>query len=144
VVSTPPNVPFETASKSKPSRPENRNRDSRECFSCLRLVGAASREELLDPDEADEICEETAYECRAFGDVLNVAIVRPDPRGADFDPPDVGVVFARFASAAAAEKARRNFHGRTFADRPVSAELVEHIDARAREGVRKQIGDFGS
>ena len=88
------------------------------------LRGLTTREELMDPSEAEEIEKETALECAAFGEVREVRVVRPNPLGEAFDPEDVGFVFLRFADDAAAERARKSLHGRTFADRPVVAELV--------------------
>ena len=86
------------------------------------LRGLTTREELMDPVECEEIEKETALECEAFGEVREVRVVRPNPLGAAFDPEDVGAVFLRFADDAAAERARKSLHGRTFADRPVVAE----------------------
>ena len=86
------------------------------------LRGLTTREELMDPAECEEIEKETALECEAFGEVREVRVVRPNPLGAAFDPEDVGAVFLRFADDAAAERARKSLHGRTFADRPVVAE----------------------
>ena len=86
------------------------------------MRGLTTREELMDPVECEEIEKETALECEAFGEVREVRVVRPNPLGAAFDPEDVGAVFLRFADDAAAERARKSLHGRTFADRPVVAE----------------------
>ena len=88
------------------------------------LRGLTTREELMDPVEAEEIEKETALECEAFGEVEEVRVVRPNPLGPAFDPEDVGTVYLRFADAAAAERAQKSLHGRTFADRPVVAERV--------------------
>ena len=76
----------------------------------------------MDPAEAEEIEKETALECEAFGEVRDVRVVRPNPLGPAFDPEDVGVVYLRFANDDAADAARKSLHGRTFADRPVTAE----------------------
>ena len=86
------------------------------------LRGVTTREELMDPAEAEEIEKETALECEAFGEVRDVRVVRPNPLGPAFDPEDVGVVYLRFANDDAADAARKSLHGRTFADRPVTAE----------------------
>jgi hypothetical protein len=92
--------------------------------SVVVLRGLTTREELMDPSEAEEIEKETALECAAFGEVREVRVVRPNPLGEAFDPEDVGFVFLRFADDAAAERAQKSLHGRTFADRPVVAEFV--------------------
>lgn len=94
----------------------------RENVFAVVLRGLTTREELMDPVECEEIEKETALECEAFGEVREVRVVRPNPLGAAFDPEDVGAVFLRFADDAAAERARKSLHGRTFADRPVVAE----------------------
>jgi splicing factor U2AF subunit len=101
--------------------------------SVVVLRGLTTREELMDPSEAEEIEKETALECAAFGEVREVRVVRPNPLGEAFDPEDVGFVFLRFADDAAAERARKSLHGRTFADRPVVAEFVR----RGGEGARQ-------
>jgi hypothetical protein len=101
--------------------------------SVVVLRGLTTREELMDPSEAEEIEKETALECAAFGEVREVRVVRPNPLGEAFDPEDVGFVFLRFADDAAAERARKSLHGRTFADRPVVAEFVR----RGGEGARR-------
>ena len=104
------------------TKKKDENDDERRGVFAVVLRGLTTREELMDPAEAEEIEKETALECEAFGEVREVRVVRPNPLGAAFDPEDVGAVFLSFADDAAAERARKSLHGRTFADRPVVAE----------------------
>ena len=94
-------------------------------MACVKLTGMTTREELLDSNEADEILKETEEECLAFGKVVDIKAVLPNPLGTQFDDSDVGTVYLLFDTLESAERARKSLHGRTFADRPVTAEIVE-------------------
>ena len=107
------------------SLPTPKERRGRSPARTVRLSGVTTREELLDNVEAGEILKETEEECQAFGAVVSIHATMPSPLGENFDSPDVGTVFVLFENPRDAEMARRRMHGRLFADRPVTAEVVD-------------------
>ena len=82
-----------TTPRAESKKDADENDDERRGVFAVVLRGLTTREELMDPAEAEEIEKETALECEAFGEVREVRVVRPNPLGAAFDPEDVGAVF---------------------------------------------------
>jgi splicing factor U2AF subunit len=96
----------------------------------VRLKGMVTRDELLDPQEAKEILEDTEEECRGFGSL--VKLLMPLPAAEGLDPPGVGEVLLHFADVDSARRAQRSLNGRKFADRLVAAVFVSEAEFAAR------------
>mmetsp|Transcript_30460 Transcript_30460/g.75694 ORF Transcript_30460/g.75694 Transcript_30460/m.75694 type:complete len:146 (-) Transcript_30460:251-688(-) len=108
---------------------------------CVRLKGMVTRDELLDPQEAQEILEDTEEECKGFGTLIKVLIPLPAGTGphrglpgpGGGDPPGVGEVLLRFADIDSARRAQRSLNGRKFAERLVGAVFVTEDEFAARD-----------
>ena len=120
----------------------------------VRLQGMVTRDELLDPQEAREILEDTEEECRGFGSLIRVLMPLPLPSsssteggtaaaagggggggggGEETDPPGVGEVLLHFADVDSARRAQRSLNRRKFADRLVAAVFVSEAEFKAIE-----------
>lgn len=83
----------------------------------LQLLNMVTAEELLDPEEYDEICEDVKEECEKYGAVLELKV--PRPVGAARTSPGVGKIFVKYEQPESAQNALRALAGRKFADRTV-------------------------
>ena len=84
----------------------------------LQLFNMVVRDELLDPEEVEDIKLDVREECETFGVVKDVAIPVPAASVAQ-DPPGVGNIYVLFATADEALRASQEISGRTFGDRTV-------------------------
>jgi|UniRef100_A0AC35GV39 splicing factor U2AF subunit len=80
----------------------------------LCLLNMVTPEELSDPTEYQEICEDITTECSKYGSVMSFYIPRPG-----VDAVGVGKVFIEFANQNDCQKAQAALTGRKFADRVV-------------------------
>jgi splicing factor U2AF subunit len=80
----------------------------------LCLLNMVTEEELKDPTEYAEICEDITIECAKFGNIMSFAIPRPG-----VDAVGIGKVFIEYASPSECQKAQAALTGRKFADRVV-------------------------
>ncbi|QIW95879.1 hypothetical protein AMS68_001397 [Peltaster fructicola] len=85
----------------------------------LCLMNMITPEEILDPDEADEITDDVRDECAKFGTVVEVKMPRPTP--GDRSNAGIGKIYIKFGDSDTAQKALAALAGRKFADRTVVA-----------------------
>jgi splicing factor U2AF 65 kDa subunit len=98
----------------------------------LQLLNMVTAEELLDPDEYEEICDDVKEECEKFGPVLELKV--PRPMGASRTNPGVGKIFVKFEKPESAQDALKSLAGRKFADRTV---VVTYFGEVSRRDCRK-------
>ncbi|PWZ38772.1 hypothetical protein Zm00014a_017796 [Zea mays] len=84
---------------------------------CLTQVVTA--DELRDDEEYDDIVEDMREEGHKYGNLVKVAIPRPDPSGAPVA--GVGKVFLEYADVEGSTKAKTGMHGRKFGGNQVVA-----------------------
>lgn len=82
----------------------------------LMLLNMVTAEELMDPQEYEEIHEDVHEECSKYGHVLELKIPRPQPPK---ENKGVGKIFVKYDTPESAKKALRALAGRKFADRTV-------------------------
>lgn len=82
----------------------------------LMLLNMVTPEELMDPQEYEEIQEDVHEECSKYGQVLELKIPRPQPPK---ENKGVGKIFVKYDTPDSAQKALRALAGRKFADRTV-------------------------
>uniref|UniRef100_A0A7E4W6J3 Splicing factor U2AF subunit n=1 Tax=Panagrellus redivivus TaxID=6233 RepID=A0A7E4W6J3_PANRE len=80
----------------------------------LCLLNMVTAEELADPNEYQEICEDITGECSKYGSVMSFYIPRPG-----VDAVGVGKVFVEFGTKNECMRAQAALTGRKFADRVV-------------------------
>ncbi|KAI5786461.1 hypothetical protein DFH27DRAFT_615241 [Peziza echinospora] len=83
----------------------------------LQLLNMVTTDELMDPEEYEEIKEDIRDECKKFGAVVDMNI--PRPTGGSRQSAGLGKIYVRFESPESATKALRALAGRKFADRTV-------------------------
>jgi len=83
----------------------------------LQLLNMVTPEELMDPDEYEEICEDIKDECQKFGKLVDLKV--PRPSGGSRQTAGVGKIYVRFETLDAASTALKSLAGRKFADRTV-------------------------
>lgn len=83
----------------------------------LQLLNMVTADELLDPEEYDEICEDIRDECQKFGSLVDMKV--PRPSGGSRQAAGVGKIFVRFETQESASNALCSLAGRKFADRTV-------------------------
>lgn len=83
----------------------------------LQLLNMVTPEELMDPDDYDEICEDVHEECSKYGRIENLKI--PRPAGGSRQSPGVGKIFVKFETVEGATNALKALAGRKFSDRTV-------------------------
>lgn len=97
----------------------------------LCLMNMITPEELMDPDEADEILEDIKEECAKYGPLADVKM--PRPTGGSRQNNGIGKVYLKYESPDSAAKALAALAGRKFADRTVVATYFgeEYFDVNA-------------
>jgi len=83
----------------------------------LQLLNMVTPEELMDPEEYDEICEDIRDECQKFGKLVDIKV--PRPSGGSRQTAGVGKIFVRFETLDSSQIALKSLAGRKFADRTV-------------------------
>lgn len=83
----------------------------------LQLLNMVTTDELMDPEEYEEIKEDIREECQKFGEVVDMNI--PRPTGGSRQSAGLGKIYIRFDSPDSATQALRALAGRKFADRTV-------------------------
>lgn len=83
----------------------------------VQLLNMVTAEELMDPEEYEEIRDDVKDECSKFGPVVDLKI--PRPSGGSRQSTGVGKIFVKFDTAESAKKALQALAGRKFADRTV-------------------------
>ncbi|KAF8251729.1 hypothetical protein K440DRAFT_611980 [Wilcoxina mikolae CBS 423.85] len=83
----------------------------------LQLLNMVTPEELMDPEEYDEICEDIREECQKFGKLIDLKV--PRPSGGSRQTAGVGKIFVRFETLDSSQTALKSLAGRKFADRTV-------------------------
>ncbi|KAF3769349.1 hypothetical protein M406DRAFT_345075 [Cryphonectria parasitica EP155] len=83
----------------------------------LQLLNMVTPEELMDPDDYEEICEDVRDECGKFGTILELKV--PRPSGGSKQSAGIGKIYVKFDSPESATKALKALAGRKFADRTV-------------------------
>lgn len=96
----------------------------------LQLLNMVTPEELMDPDEYEEICEDVREECEKYGQVLELKV--PKPSGPRLNA-GVGKIYVKYDKPESAQKALRALAGRKFADRTVVVTFFgeEYFDVNA-------------
>ncbi|OCK75063.1 hypothetical protein K432DRAFT_386427 [Lepidopterella palustris CBS 459.81] len=96
----------------------------------LQLLNMVTPEELMDPDEYEEIFQDVKDECDKYGEVLELKI--PKPSGPRINP-GVGKIYVKYDKPDSAQKALRALAGRKFADRTVVVTFFgeEYFDVNA-------------
>lgn len=96
----------------------------------LQLLNMVTPEELMDPDEYEEICEDVREECEKYGQVLELKV--PKPSGPRLSA-GVGKIYVKYDKPESAQKALRALAGRKFADRTVVVTFFgeEYFDVNA-------------
>ncbi|KAI5366553.1 putative RNA recognition motif domain, U2 snRNP auxilliary factor, large subunit, splicing factor [Septoria linicola] len=97
----------------------------------LALMNMITPEELMDPDDADEILEDVKEECAKYGPLLDVKM--PRPTGGSRQSNGVGKIYLKYESPEHAAKALAALAGRKFADRTVVVTYFgeEYFDVNA-------------
>ncbi|PSR82282.1 hypothetical protein BD289DRAFT_437800 [Coniella lustricola] len=88
-----------------------------EVTTVLQLLNMVTPEELMDPDDYEEICEDVRDECSKFGTIRELKV--PRPSGGSKQSAGVGKIYVKFDSPESATKALKALAGRKFADRTV-------------------------
>jgi len=83
----------------------------------LQLLNMVTTDELIDPEEYEEIKEDIREECEKFGEVVDINI--PRPTGGSRQSAGLGKIYVCFDAPESATKALRALAGRKFADRTV-------------------------
>jgi splicing factor U2AF 65 kDa subunit len=89
--------------------------------SCIvQIINAVYEEDLLDPDECEEIRREVYAEAKEYGVITEILIPRPNPTdGVEVE--GVGKIFIRFQDITSARKFQVETNGRLFDGRSVCA-----------------------
>ncbi|PIA93143.1 Splicing factor U2AF 59 kDa subunit [Cercospora beticola] len=97
----------------------------------LALMNMITPEELMDPDDADEILEDVKEECAKYGPLLEVKM--PRPTGGSRQSNGVGKIYLKYEAPEHAAKALAALAGRKFADRTVVVTYFgeEYFDVNA-------------
>ncbi|CAK4033267.1 Splicing factor U2AF 59 kDa subunit [Lecanosticta acicola] len=97
----------------------------------LCLMNMITPEELMDPDEADEILEDVKEEVAKYGKLLEVKM--PRPTGGSRQNNGIGKIYLKYEESASAAKALAALAGRKFSDRTVVATYFgeEYFDVNA-------------
>ncbi|WPH02676.1 Hypothetical protein R9X50_00554200 [Acrodontium crateriforme] len=97
----------------------------------LCLMNMITPEELMDPDEADEILEDVKEECAKYGALLDVKM--PRPSGGSRQSNGIGKIYLKYEQPESAQKALAALAGRKFADRTVVVTFFgeEYFDINA-------------
>lgn len=96
----------------------------------VELRNVASREELVDDEEFEEIREDMEEEAKKFGHLEEVLIARPGEQGMEGA---VGKVFLRYGEVEEAERAHATMSGRKFGERTVEAVFFDESMFGRRE-----------
>jgi len=98
------------------------------------LSNLFSEAELLDPEEASDILEDTKDKAAEYGEVKGALVVRQG-EGGDAGTSYVGLTLVRFAESAKAFAAAKALHGLKFDGRPVAAKFatIELFEAFAAD-----------
>lgn len=83
----------------------------------LQLLNMVTAEELMDPDDYEEICDDVREECSKFGTIVELKV--PRPSGGSRQSAGVGKIFVKFDTPEETTKALTALAGRKFADRTV-------------------------
>lgn len=83
----------------------------------LQLLNMVTPEELMDPEDYEEICEDVHEECSKYGTIVTLKI--PRPTGGSRQSPGVGKIFVKFDTVESATNALKALAGRKFSDRTV-------------------------
>ncbi|KAJ5833217.1 hypothetical protein N7474_001528 [Penicillium riverlandense] len=83
----------------------------------LQLLNMVTAEELMDPEDYDEICDDVREECSKYGRILSLKI--PRPSGGSKQSAGVGKIFVKFETVEGATNALKALAGRKFSDRTV-------------------------
>lgn len=83
----------------------------------LQLLNMVTAEELMDPEDYDEICDDVREECSKYGSILSLKI--PRPSGGSKQSAGVGKIFVKFEAVEGATNALKALAGRKFSDRTV-------------------------
>ncbi|KAL1854826.1 hypothetical protein Daus18300_011342 [Diaporthe australafricana] len=83
----------------------------------LQLLNMVTPEELMDPDDYEEICDDVRDECSKYGQIVEIKV--PRPVGGSRQSAGVGKIFVKYDTPESATKALKALAGRKFADRTV-------------------------
>ncbi|PLB42668.1 splicing factor u2af large subunit [Aspergillus candidus] len=83
----------------------------------LQLLNMVTPEELMDPDDYDEICDDVREECSKYGQIVDLKV--PRPSGGSRQSPGVGKIFVKFDTVESTTAALKALAGRKFSDRTV-------------------------
>ncbi|GJP92610.1 hypothetical protein CBS63078_3224 [Aspergillus niger] len=83
----------------------------------LQLLNMVTPEELMDPEDYDEICDDVRDECSKYGTVVELKV--PRPTGGSRQSPGVGKIFVKFDTVESTTNALKALAGRKFSDRTV-------------------------
>lgn len=110
-------APVPAAALASPGRPPSR---------VVELENMLTSQDLENPEEYDDIMEDTREECSQFGQLVSVVIPKAGEVGAT-------KIFLEYTSTADAQKAIEGLRGRTFDGRKVVAEFFDETRFSAKD-----------
>ncbi len=90
----------------------------------VQLLNMITEEDLKDPEEYEDLCDDVREECGKYGVIKSMKIPRPSGYG---PVPGVGKVFLEYASTEDAGRAAVSLSGRRFASRTVVSSFFDPL-----------------